>query len=136
MFPDYRAVSLRDNKQRWVAFARVDGEVVGAVTYRIAMHAGDLVADDLLTTGPLGRALLLQFLARHVDQVSRIVLSVGVDDPAELWATDMVVTTQARVSPFGAKRRYEKVLCCESSDVIHRNPLGWWSSRQSASCAW
>jgi hypothetical protein len=98
VFPDYRAVTLRDNVPRWVAIARVDGEVVGAVTYRIESHAGDLVADDLLTTGPLGRALLLQFFARHVDQVSRVVLSVGVDDPPELWATDMEVTTQARVS--------------------------------------
>jgi predicted N-acetyltransferase YhbS len=98
VFPDYRAVTLRDNEPRWVAIARVDGEVVGAVTYRITMHGGELIADDMLTTGPLGRALLLQYFARHVDQVSRVVVSVGVDDPPELWATDMAVTTTAPVS--------------------------------------
>jgi predicted acetyltransferase len=114
VFPDYRAVTLRDNVPRWVAIARVDGEVVGAVTYRIEAHAGDLVADDLLATGPLGRALLLQFFARHVDQVSRIVLSVGADDPAELWATDMVVTTQARVSFPDAPAPMARVLSLEA----------------------
>jgi predicted acetyltransferase len=98
VFPDYRAVSLRDTQPRWVAIARVDGEVVGAVVYRIERHGGDLIAEDMLTTGPMGRALLLQFFARHVDQVARVLVSVGVDDPAELWATDLAVTTEARVS--------------------------------------
>jgi hypothetical protein len=71
--------------------------VVGAVTYRIERHDGDLAGDDLLVTGPLGRALLLQFFARHVDQVSRVVLSVGTDDVPELWGTDLAAHTEARV---------------------------------------
>lgn len=114
VFPDYRAVSLRDTQPRWVAIARVDGDVVGAVTYRIERHGGDLVADDMLTTGPMGRALLLQFFARHTDQVARVVVSVGVDDPAELWATDMAVTTEARVSFPGSPAPMARVLSLEA----------------------
>jgi predicted N-acetyltransferase YhbS len=110
VFPDYRAESLRDNQPRWVAIARVDGEVVGAVTYRIERHGGDLIADDMLSTGPLGRALLLQFFARHVDQVARILVSVGVDEAPELWATDMAVTTEARVSFPGSPAPMARVL--------------------------
>ncbi len=121
VFPDYRAESLRDNQPRWVAIARVDGEVVGAVTYRIERHGGDLVADDLLTTGPLGRALLLQFFARHVDQVSRVLVSVGVDEAPELWATDMAVTTEARVSFPGSPAPMARVL---SLAALAGTPVG------------
>jgi predicted N-acetyltransferase YhbS len=124
VFPDYRAVSVRDTLPRWVAIARVDGEVVGAVTYRIERHGGDLVADDMLTTGPLGRALLLQFFARHVDQVSRVLVSVGVDDPAELWATDLTVTTQARVSHPEAVAPMARVLSLEALAGVAAGPGG------------
>jgi predicted N-acetyltransferase YhbS len=121
VFPDYRAESLRDNQPRWVAIARVDGEVVGAVTYRIERHGGDLIADDMLTTGPLGRALLLQFFARHVDQVSRILVSLGVGEAPELWATDMAVTTEARVSFPGSPAPMARVL---SLTALAGTPVG------------
>jgi len=68
------------------------------VPYRITDYAGDLVAGDLLTTGPLGRALLLQFFGRHEDQVSRIVVAIGTDDVPELWGTDLAVITEGRVT--------------------------------------
>jgi GNAT superfamily N-acetyltransferase len=97
VFDDVRKAEFRHDK-RWVAIARSGGEVVGVVRYRIKDFGGDLVADDLLTTGPLGRALLLQFFARHVDQVARIVVTVGLDDAPELWGTDLPVTYGSRVS--------------------------------------
>jgi predicted N-acetyltransferase YhbS len=97
-FPDYRAVRLRDNDERWLVTARVDGAVVGAVTYRITDHAGELVADHLLATGPLSRALLLGFLARHVDQVTRIVVRVAPDELPELWLTDLGTVTETRAT--------------------------------------
>lgn len=98
VFPDSRAVRTRDVDDRWLVTARVRGEVVGAVTYRIVGHAGDLVADDLLTTGPIGRALLLRFFARHVDQVAQIVVTVAPDETPELWATDLAMVIEARAS--------------------------------------
>ncbi len=99
VFDEVRAAEFRDDKF-WVAIARSggkDGETVGAVRYRVDNHGGDLIASDLLTTGPLGRALLLQFFARHVDQVARIVVTIGADDVPELWGTDLAVVTEGRV---------------------------------------
>ena len=81
-----------------MALARAGGEVVGAVRYRIDRYGGDLVGSDLFTTGPLGRALLLQFFARHVDQVARIVLTISTDEVPELWGTDLAVTTEGKVA--------------------------------------
>jgi predicted N-acetyltransferase YhbS len=97
VFDDNQTAGFRDDKV-WLAVARSEGEVVGAVRYHIAEYGGDLVAEDLLTTGPLGRALLLQFFARHVDQVARVTVTVGTDEVPELWGTDLAVTTEGRVN--------------------------------------
>lgn len=96
VYDEVRTAEFRDNP-RWVAVARVGGEVVGAVTYRIDRFGGDLLAGDLLTTGPLSRALLLQYFARHVDQVARVIVTIGTDEVPELWGTDFPVLTQGRV---------------------------------------
>lgn len=96
VYDETRTSEFRD-RPRWVAIARAGSEVVGAVLYRIDGFGGELVAGDLLTTGPLGRALLLQHFARHVDQVARVTVTVGVDEVPELWGTDFSVHVQARV---------------------------------------
>jgi predicted N-acetyltransferase YhbS len=98
VFPDYAAARFRDTDERWLVTARVDGETVGAVTYRIDGHAGELTAQHLLTTGPLGRALLLRFLAGHVDQVSAVVATVAPDETPELWWTDLGTVTETRAA--------------------------------------
>jgi hypothetical protein len=61
-------------------------------------HGGDLIASHLLCAGPLGRALLLQFFARHVDQVARVVVKVSTDEMPELWGTDMQLSIEGRVA--------------------------------------
>jgi len=96
VFDEVRTAEFREDDY-WVAVARVEGEVVGVVRYRVDRYGGDLVASDLLSTGPLGRALLLQFLARHVDQVARIVVTVSTDEVPELWGADLTVTTAGTV---------------------------------------
>ncbi|MEV4628849.1 GNAT family N-acetyltransferase [Micromonospora sp. NPDC049523] len=98
LLPDYRDVQRREDDKRWIVSARHDGEVVGAVTYTIDGHGGTLHADDLLTVSPLGRALLLQFFARHVDQVARISTVVAPDETPELWSTDLATHTESRLS--------------------------------------
>ena len=97
VFDEVRSAEFREDKL-WVAVARAGGEVVGAVRYRIDRFGGDLVGQDFLVTGPLGRALLLQFFARHVDQIGRIVLTLDTAEVPDLWGTDMAVTTEGRVA--------------------------------------
>ncbi|GIH14497.1 GNAT family N-acetyltransferase [Rugosimonospora africana] len=98
ILPDYAVARFRDEEQRWLVTARSGGELVGAVTYRITDHGGDLLADDLLTTGPLGRALLLRFFASHVDQVTRVSVRVDPDEAPEQWATDLGFVSEAKVA--------------------------------------
>ncbi|MCZ7440355.1 GNAT family N-acetyltransferase [Micromonospora sp. WMMC241] len=98
VFPDFRAVGLRERDDRWLVSVVRGGETVGAVTYRIDDHAGTLIADDLLFDDPYARASLLQFFARHVDQVVRISVQVSPEELPELWLTDLDVRVEAEVS--------------------------------------
>jgi predicted N-acetyltransferase YhbS len=120
VWDEVRTAEFREDKV-WVALARVDGEVVGAVRYRIDRFGGDLVAQDLLTTGPLGRALILQFFARHVDQVAQIVLTIGTDEVPELWGTDMAVVTGGTV---GYPREGGPMVRILDMDALNGTPVG------------
>jgi predicted acetyltransferase len=98
VLPDLRMAVRRDAGDRWLATAWVNGAVAGAVTYRITGYGGELIADDLLAGSPLGRALLLRFLAGHADQVARITATIAPGEMPELWATDLAAVTQATTS--------------------------------------
>ncbi|MBM0237804.1 GNAT family N-acetyltransferase [Micromonospora sp. ATA32] len=121
IFPDFRAVGLRDRDDRWLVTARIDGATVGAVTYRIDDHGGELAADDFLATDPYARALLLQFFARHVDQVERVSVQVPADELPELWLTDLAVHVQARVARPGSSAPMARLL---SLDALAGLPAG------------
>ncbi|MFI7604686.1 enhanced intracellular survival protein Eis [Micromonospora sp. NPDC049366] len=121
IFPDYRDVGLRDRDERWLLTARADDRVTGAVTYRIDDHGGKLVADDLLTTDPHARMLLLQFFARHVDQVDRISVQVPADELPELWLTDLAVHVEARVARPDGSAPMARLL---SLDALAGLPVG------------
>ncbi|MFI9641197.1 enhanced intracellular survival protein Eis [Micromonospora sp. NPDC051925] len=121
IFPDFRDVGLRDRDDRWLITATVDGSVLGALTYRIDDHGGELVGDDLLVADPYARALLLQFLARHVDQVERISLQVPADELPELWLTDLAVHVEARVARPSSAAPMARLL---SVDALAGLPAG------------
>jgi predicted N-acetyltransferase YhbS len=114
VLPDRRAVQLRDADERWLATARVDGQVVGAVTYRIDQYGGELAGDDLLVTGPVGRALLLRFFAGHIDQVTRVVVAVPADETPELWGTDLAVHAETRTAFPSSPAPMARVLSVEA----------------------
>jgi predicted N-acetyltransferase YhbS len=113
MLPESRMAQLREPGDRWLATAWVDGAMAGAVTYRVSGFGGDLVADDLLSISPLGRALLLRFFAAHADQVARVTASIPPGEMPELWGTDLESETMARVSFPGSPAPMARVLSLE-----------------------
>jgi hypothetical protein len=117
VLPEYRTVQLRDSEDRWLVTARSGGVVIGAMAYQITGHGGELVGDDLLTTSPLGRALILQFVARHIDQVDRVITTVAPDEMPELWTTDLVGVTEARTSFPTAPAPMARVLSLDAVDL-------------------
>jgi predicted N-acetyltransferase YhbS len=116
-----RALRLRERDEHWLVTALLDGVVVGAATYRIAEFGGELVADHLLASDALGRALLLGFFARHVDQVARVVVTVAPDEAPELWATDLATHTESKTAWPSARAPMARVL---SVDGLAGLPVG------------
>ena len=97
LFDELRTSESREDKV-WLALAKTDGgEVSGALAYGITNFGDELKGRDLLATGAMGRALLLEFLGRHVDQVRRVSLTVGADVVPELWGTDLEVSLSGLV---------------------------------------
>ncbi|MCX4387277.1 GNAT family N-acetyltransferase [Micromonospora peucetia] len=121
IFPGYRDVGLRDRDEHWLLTARSGGTVTGAVIYRIDDHGGTLAAGDLLAGDPVARTLLLQFFARHVDQVERVTLQLPADELPELWLTDLAVHVEARVARPNAAAPMARLL---SVDALAGLPVG------------
>ncbi|MEH1098298.1 GNAT family N-acetyltransferase [Micromonospora sp. CPCC 205561] len=122
MPPEHQSAAARDAGDRWLATARIDGEVVGMVTYRIDGQGGRLRADDLLTVDAFGRALLLRFFALHVDQVSEVVLTVAADEAPELWLSDLTARVETVISFPSAPPPMARLLSVEGLRGVEAGP--------------
>ena len=86
----------------WLAIARIDGEVVGMMPYRIheENNIRDLHARRFHYTDVRGRYLLLQWIARHIDQVRDARLQVPPCEQPETWLSDLQVKYQDGWAPM------------------------------------
>lgn len=120
--PDYRAVRALAAADRWLAVATVDGEVHGVLAYRIDGFGGCLRTDELLYGSPLGRALLLRFLAQHTHQVSRVTVTVAPDEWPETWATCLTVRSEAEAAYPLSPPLMARLLSVEALRGVHCGP--------------
>ena len=79
----------QDNNDSWVAFARHEGEIVGAMTFQITGYGGKLIAGTFYTTSSVGRYQLLDWIGRHTDQVKEAIVELRPDDYPEVWFRDL-----------------------------------------------
>ena len=88
---DATEANLRNRDHHWVALARVGGEVVGVMLYRVVGVEGDatLHAPNFYTSNAQGRYLLLEWLARHIDQVKEVELRLPPTEFPETWMADL-----------------------------------------------
>lgn len=87
----------KENKH-WIAIARQEGEIVGALLYRTNGFGNELQGRQLLTRSPIGRTLLLQWLARHHDQYSSFTFELPPDERPDLWYVDLAYDDETKVS--------------------------------------
>ncbi|QBD80358.1 GNAT family N-acetyltransferase [Ktedonosporobacter rubrisoli] len=84
----------------WLAIARVKGETKGMMLYGIKenqpMEVSQFYYDD-----SAGKYLLLEWLARHADQITKIEMKVRPDEYPETWLADINVTTTSVEAPLG-----------------------------------
>ena len=91
------AAQLRDENAWWLALARCQGEVVGAMQFRITGYGGKLIADTFYADSSIGRYLLLDWVGRHADQVKEAIIEVASDAYPELWYRDVEATVSSKV---------------------------------------
>ena len=81
----------------WVALAEVDGEPVGVMLYDLK---GDRPTEYSMRVSRFyyhtsqGKYLLLQWIARHIDQANRVEMTVPPFELPETWLADMAVTPE------------------------------------------
>lgn len=86
-------VRNKDENTAWVAFAYDAGdEIAGAMTFRITGYTERIEVSALLATTTAAKYQLLDWIGRHVDQVSQASVRIPADAYAELWVRDLGAT--------------------------------------------
>lgn len=82
----------------WLAIAREKstGEIIGELPYRIMGFEKNLEAANFYYSSSLGKYLILQWLAYHIDQVSEVILPIKPVETLETWVTDLHAHIESR----------------------------------------
>jgi predicted acetyltransferase len=90
LFQPPQEEATRDRKT-WLVMAKHKGKIVGIMQYKLTDKMMDqtLKAYDFLYTEPLGKLLLLNWIARHIDQVSNVELWLPPGTASETLYTDI-----------------------------------------------
>jgi predicted acetyltransferase len=89
-----RIKNLASEEDRWLALARSGSCLVGLMVYKLSgEHDLELNLDAVrfYYRNPLGRYLLLQWIARHMDQVDKAELLLAPSELPETWLEDIDV---------------------------------------------
>ncbi len=137
--PDY-PLAARNN--RWLAVARVGGKMVGGMTYQMQIDSpatGTLKVHRFMPLNAQGRYLLLEWIARHIDQATHAELWLAADAYPETWLPDLQIKIQPGfLAPMGrvldiaglsAMPVGEGGFCVEIEDGICPWNAGVWTFR-------
>lgn len=89
----------------WLAIARDEaGEIIGVMPYKITAFWGTFEIPHIFTSSSLGRYLLLQFAAKHLDQTTEVdIRRLHPDARPETWISDLGVKAEPDIwlTPMG-----------------------------------
>ena len=84
-----RHSAIKDKNEWWLVLVREDGEITGAMTYRLPGEDEPMHVKTLLTITTAARYRCLEWIARHMDQVPNAQIPVLPGEHPELWWPDM-----------------------------------------------
>jgi predicted acetyltransferase len=91
---------VAQQNKSWVALAKVGGEIEGLMLYKLEgeeVTKFNLVAYRFYYSTSRGRYLLLDWIARHIDQADRAEIWLAPDEHPETWLTDIQVKIESQV---------------------------------------
>jgi len=99
-FFDFVDESAVNRNLHWLATARFDGKVEGLMLYRIQgeeVTKFNFVAPRFYYQTSRARYLMLNWIARHVDQADRIEISLPAHETPETWLSDIQVKVESAI---------------------------------------
>jgi len=77
--------------ENWLVFAKMQGEIIGAMNYTLKDQIMNqtLHGHDFLFSNPEGKFALLNWIARHIDQVGNVILTIPPNRNGENYYTDI-----------------------------------------------
>ena len=92
---------LRGENKAWLALAQIDGNVVGAMTYENKGDPRRMLVRNFYYDDYRGRYLLLEWCARHIDQIQEIEVRLAPEEQPDLWLEDLNPQFRAGFAPMG-----------------------------------
>ncbi len=94
---------LGERNKFWLAAARIDGEMVGLMLYDLKGPEGKMTmtVSRFFYDGSGGRYLLLEWIARHIDQAFEVDIRLSPAETPETWFADMNVKVSTVYPPMG-----------------------------------
>ncbi len=87
--PDKYFERMKERNTLWLAIAKVDNEIVGVMIYKITGYFEKLQIKDFYYLDANAKYLLLQYLAKHRDQVKEVFLPLIANENIECWIEDL-----------------------------------------------
>jgi predicted acetyltransferase len=100
-FTPIMETSLQDKNDYWLAIARVQGEIKGMMVYKITEYAEDMKVEHFWYEDIQGRYLLLEWFARHIDQIKEVEVTLPPYEHPETWWPDMKIRVTSIEPPLG-----------------------------------
>lgn len=101
-FFDFGDQSAADRANLWLAFARFDGQIEGLILYRITgeeVTKFNFVAYRFYYQSSRARYLMLNWIARHIDQADRAEIHLSPDEYPETWLSDLELKVESAIRP-------------------------------------
>ena len=101
-FFDVGDQSVVNRNTLWAAFARFDGNIEGLMLYRLQgeeVTRFNFVAHRFYYQTSRARYLMLNWIARHIDQADRAEIGFRVDEYPETWLADFQPKIETAVRP-------------------------------------
>jgi predicted acetyltransferase len=123
-----------EENRYWMALARVDGQVVGVILYKLeGEHAAGftLRAYHFSYLSSAGRTLLLDWIARHDGQASHTVIHLPRHERPEIWHSGLRVKLESEVrAPMG------RIVDVTGIDGMHCGPGSFTARTSDELCPW
>lgn len=98
---DARQDQTAESGRFYIALAEVGSQAVGGMVYRIEGDGPNMIVPRFFYTTSAGKYLLLDWFARHVDQVEDVRIKLPPAEHPELWLTDLDITLKGAFTPMG-----------------------------------